>query len=300
MDVDVPAAVLEKFGLNTKRQGKEWHSPCPECGGHDRMIWFERGNGWCRQCDFKVWLDGNNKKMDLAERAAYLAQCIAREKQIEQHKLETWQEGFKTGYLWGWHDAMTEQHRAWWHAQGIADDVIDGYVLGYCPNKTIKTDEGTYTLGAYTIPILDPETKTLVNIQYRLENPPTGIGKYRQETGIPARNFYAGYAPGQDCFIVEGAKKALVLFQMLDRTITVIGIPGITPRSELIDEISKFRRKWFLPDPDVQDKAIRRFSERLTNLRLVRLPVKPDDAIVRYGLRRGDLRRYCQEGRLVA
>lgn len=297
---DVPTRVMEKFGIVAKKRGKEFHSPCPECGGRDRMIWWERGNGWCRQCDFKTWIDDGLKVENLAERAAYLAQCIAKEKKIEQDKLAAWQDGFKTGYLWGWHDAMTATQREWWHSQGIDDEMIDLYALGYCRNKIVKVGDNEYiTANAYTIPILDPHTGKLVNIQYRLENPPAGVGKYRQENDLQARNFYASGKLGEDVIIVEGAKKALVLYYKLGQVLNVVGLPGITPRAELIDELADFKRKYFIPDPGVCEKQIGRFAERLTNLRLVTLPVKPDDAFVNYGMERDDLRAMFRTARVL-
>lgn len=298
---DIPVLAFQKWGLTLKRSGKEFHSPCFNCGGRDRLITWELGNYYCRQCGVKGWLDSTHKPMDLAERARILAEDIARRKQIEQSKLNDWQEGFKTGYLYGWHDAMSAQQRDWWHRQGMTDEIIDGYVLGYCPNKRVRTEDGTYyTAGAYTIPILDRETHKLVNIQYRLEAAPEGVGKYRQEFDIPARNFYPGYEPGRDVIVVEGAKKALVLFHMLDKEINVVGIPGISPNYDLIDELAVFKRKWFIPDPDVNAKQIRKFSDRLTDLRIVRLPVKPDDAVVHYRMNRASLAEYCAKARVVA
>jgi hypothetical protein len=48
--------IIEQYGL--KRTGKEFHGPCPNCGGTDRF-WIENYNGYvkhhCRQnCDFKT------------------------------------------------------------------------------------------------------------------------------------------------------------------------------------------------------------------------------------------------------
>lgn len=37
-----------------RKDGGEWHSPCPRCGGKDRfMFWPEAGNFFCRQCEWK-------------------------------------------------------------------------------------------------------------------------------------------------------------------------------------------------------------------------------------------------------
>jgi hypothetical protein len=149
-------------------------------------------------------------------------------------------------------------------------------------------------LEAYTIPIRDPNTSELVNVQYRLVDPPQGVGKYRQEYGIPARSFYAHPHTGGDVLIVEGAKKAIVLDQLLDNSMQVVGLPGVSPSDTLIDELKGYNRKWFLPDPDVQAAPLQRFRERLSNLKIVRLPVKPDDAVVQCGMGRGEFRKWMQ------
>jgi len=41
--------VLERAGWPVFPSGREYHGPCPGCGGEDRLVvWTERA--WCRQC----------------------------------------------------------------------------------------------------------------------------------------------------------------------------------------------------------------------------------------------------------
>jgi len=51
--------LLEADGLHPKKVSiKEYHSPCPVCGGKDRFVVWpgdgETGRVWCRKCDLKV------------------------------------------------------------------------------------------------------------------------------------------------------------------------------------------------------------------------------------------------------
>lgn len=300
---DIPVLVMQKFGLVAKRVGREWRSACPSCGGHRRFVWYGdgKGNGFCQQCHETFWIT-DLKTMDPLERLEMEQRArvdMEREIRLQVARLKTWQE--KQAYRRGWNDALSYAAREWWHRQGIEDASIDCYGLGACkyPIRNTRTGE-QLDLDAYTIPVRDPETWEIVNMQYRLENPPAGVGKYRQATGIAARSFYARQHTGEDVLIVEGAKKAIVLDQLLGRSVQVVGLPGISPSPALIDELAGYKRKWFLPDPDVTDKPIRRFSERLTDLRVVRLPVKPDDAVTQFGMGKDELRNYVLAGRSIA
>lgn len=300
--MDVPTLVMERFGLVAKKQGKEYHSPCPDCGGRDRLIWYndDKGNGYCRQCYKTFWLTDLDKldPLDKLERIQRARECEAQEQKMLEHRISKFRE--QDAYRHGWHDAMNYAAREWWHGQGITDESIDWYGLGACKYPITNGVTGERReLNAYTIPIYDPLTWAVVNMQYRLENPPEGFGKYRQEAGLPARSFYAKQATEGDVLIVEGTKKAIVVAQLLDHSIQVVGLPGISPAPHLIDELKLFKRKWFLPDPDVKDAPLQRFVDRLPNLRVVRLPVKPDDAVVQYHFSRDSLRAYCAGARVM-
>ena len=299
MELDIPTLVQHKFGMVAKRQGHEWHSPCPDCGGRDRCIWYGdcKGNGFCRNCLKTFWLtELSVDPLEQLEREQLARANAERERLLQAARLKTWQE--KQAYRKGWHDALSYTAREWWHTQGITDDSINLFDLGCAKYPIHNTVTGEkIDLDAYTIPIHDPDTWDVVNVQYRLVNPPPSIGKYRQATGIPARSFYTHPHTGGDVLIVEGAKKAIVLDQLLDRSIQVVGFPGITPSEHLIDELKLYKRKWFLPDPDVSASPIQRVVNRLPNIRVVRLPVKPDDAVTRCGMGKDDLRGWLRMSR---
>lgn len=297
--LDIPTLVMERYGLTAKKQGREYHSPCPDCGGRDRMIWFDddKGNGFCRQCLKTFWLTDLKTldPLEKLERERRAREREAQERGMIARRIESFQR--RNDYRAGWHDAMTFAAREWWKAQGITDESIDDYELGACKYQLHKPNGETMDLTAYTIPIRDPNDWGLVNVQYRLENPPQGFGKYRMQVDLPARSFYCKPHTGGDVIIVEGAKKAIVLNQLLDGACQVVGLPGITPAEMLIDELAGYKRKFFLPDPDVTATPIQRFRDRLQNLHVVRLPVKPDDAVTRYGMTREDLRAWLVQYR---
>lgn len=297
---EIPVLVMQKFGLEAKRQGNEYHSPCPDCAGKDRCIWFndETKNGFCRQCMKTFWLT-DLEKIDPLEKLD--RQKRAREREVQElamieRRITDWQR--RADYRAGFHDGMSYAAREWWMGQGITDESIDWYGLGMCKWSWNNNADGEQRkVTAYTIPIRDPQTWEVVNMQYRLENPPPGVGKYLQSQGLPARSFYARQHTGGDVLIVEGAKKAIVLDQFTDRTIQIVGLPGITPSDRLIDELAGYKRKWLLPDPDVLEKPVQRFREHLTDLRVVRLPVKPDDAVLQRGMGKDELRNFMRYAR---
>lgn len=264
------------------------------------MIWFSdgKGNGFCRQCLKTFWLTDLDKldPLEKLERQQRARADAEREKMLQAARLETWKE--KQAYRQGWHDGMAYAAREWWHLQGITDESIDYFGLGARPFPLLNRTTGeTLNLIAYTIPIHDPETWDVVNMQYRIDNPPPTCGKYKQEPGLPARSFYTKPHTGGDVLIVEGAKKAIVLDQLLGGAMQIVGLPGITPSERLIDELAGYKRKYFLPDPDVTASPIKRFTDRLQNLQVVRLPVKPDDAVTQFGMTRGDLREWIKQYR---
>ena len=133
--MDVQTLVMEKFGLTAKRQGQEFHSPCPDCGGRDRLIWFgdSKGNGFCRQCLKTFWLLDLQKldPLEKLEREQRAREYEAQQRGLQAQLLRKFQSRAQD-YLRGWHDAMTFAAREWWHAQGITDDSMASYGLGAC------------------------------------------------------------------------------------------------------------------------------------------------------------------------
>ena len=282
----VESTAFRRWGLNPKKVGKEWHSPCPFCReGRDRFIIFGNGATYCRVCGSKGWLDDDHRdwKPDPLK-VQLVSERTEKLERERQERLAAWQRAYRDGYVQGWHDAMQEQHRAYWRSEGIPDWAIDGYKLGFCSGKEIAVEHAEVVLPAYTIPIYNPTTHAIVNIQYRLLEPPPGVGKYRQEYGLPAASFYAADKVEGDAIVVEGAKKAIVLFQTLERTMQVVGLPSNSPSEHLIRELETFTRLYLILDPHSHSQVDRIVRLLHPRVRVVTMATKPDDAIVHYGL----------------
>jgi hypothetical protein len=285
-----------RWGLSPRRFGKEYHAPCFKCGGRDRLIIFSDGGYYCRQCQVKGWLD-DDKKHEVDPLAVIMnAERIARERAIQEKRNADWEAGYRAGYWRGWHDGMNQANRWWWNSQGISNHLIDRFGLGYNPRKTIETPQGEMTLPAYTIPIRDPETDNVINIQYRLADSPAGIGKYRQESGITAAAFYAepNCIAGDDAIVLEGAKKAIVVWDRLDAAIQVVGLPGCTPGEIVLEKLKVFKRIWLALDPGTEHAA-KRIKKILPQARVMRLPDKPDDIWLRHGMTIDLFREYMRQ-----
>lgn len=287
--MDVYGLTLAKFGIPLKKVGREWHGACPFCrGGTDRFVVFEpKGNYWCRHCNEKGWLvDQKRTYLPNDEFLRQIAEKAEQDRKERAEELLRWQEKMKPQVILGWHNALSEKHRQIFNAQGIRDVLLDSFSVGYVPDKVIKYEGHFQKLPAYTIPIVSPVTKKIVNIQFRLIDPPYGVGRYRQVLDIPQANFYVSEKTSGDVvYVVEGAKKAMVFADFMGMRDQVVGIPGINPHFDNIEEFKQFDRVVLLPDP-MQDYAkmqhlIKRFMTTLQNFYVVRLMDKPDDMIIR-------------------
>lgn len=285
--MDIISTTYQRFGIQLKKTGHdEYHGACPFCGeGKDRFIVWEEGNFYCRQCEKTGWINERDRQWKPAPESYKRAIArIEQQKREQAARLFTWQQHLTFNTILEWHNSMDAMHRDYWHRAGITDDNIEYHSLGYCPSKKVKVGEQLLTIPAYTIPILDPESRQLVNVQYRLENPPPQVGRYRQEAGIPAAAFYSTPDLDGHVIIVEGAKKAIVVSQLVQNKTQVVGLPGITPSESIINRLRQFKTKWLIPDPGVKESQIQPFRERLERLHIVTLPDKVDDCILRYGL----------------
>lgn len=283
-----------------KRMTKdEWHGPCPTCGGTDRFIvWRDRGNYWCRQCGLKGFLDGNAEQPSADEIAALEQRIREREERDRLLQTEAGRRLAEEQYWRGFHDCMDQQHRQYWLDEGIPDWAVDYFDLGFCPAKRIQYDGQTYTYPAYTIPIVEPVSGRPLNVQYRLVDAPAEIGKYRQEANLPAAPFFfdRDHNAGDVALVVEGSKKAIVVGCTLDdHTLQFVGIPSNNPSEAIIETVSKYETVFVALDPGAEKQARRIAGLIGSRARVVTLPAKPDDLIVKYGASGDDLRRLIRQ-----
>ena len=78
---------------------------------------------------------------------------------------------------------------------------------------------------------------------------------------------------------MEGAKKAINVYDFLDRRIQVIGVPSCFVPLNIIEQLEKFEPLWVALDPGVK-LAEQRLKKCLPRARMMALPGKPDDLIL--------------------
>jgi hypothetical protein len=208
-------------------------------------------------------------------------------------------EAERAAYEMGRDDERKSIAREYFTREGISLARIERHGLGYTPDHVIALGGEYYRLGAYTIPIVAPESGELVNMQYRLADPPAGVGKYRQAPGLPAAAFFAESTLAGDALVVEGAKKAIVVSQFIRSEAQVVGLPGKKVSGRVLEQLRGFERVYVMLDPDAWAEAERIAQALAPRARVVRLPDKPDDLIVKGGMQPAHLRAYLESARRV-
>ncbi len=294
----------QRWGMNLKKTAHaEWHGGCPSCGGTKRFWIGNKGHFQCRECELSGWLDDNLQiEKDPAKIAAWKAEQDrlegARQLDIARRLTELRTYAEQSAYRLGRDDEADFLAKQYFNSEGISDRLIEKYELGYTREHLVKTDEGILHLPAYTIPIYHPITRELVNYQYRLADPPPGVGKYKQSYGVPAASFFADPMPDGiqgDAVICEGAKKAIVTHDHLDGAVQVVGLPGCAPSKLLLEQLKSFTRVWLALDPGCDSQA-RRIKSLLPQVKILSLPAKIDD-LFRSGMTREQFREFCYQGR---
>lgn len=280
----------EKFRA-VNRQQTEWAGPCPMCGGDDRFhIFTDRQwpswNWWCRSCQKSGWADQLNQRLK-AEVTPEMRSKWVRETEIKQAEADAKRRvalaQFTSAEIWReLHERMTEENRAWWDRQGIPSYLQDFYQLGFTPQKSFEHDGQFFKRDAYTIPKFGLNYAPK-NLDYRIVDPPEGVGKYRPAAGLPAAYFLSrpDYTemPGE-LFIVEGSKKAIIFCHYLEQARQVIGVPSCNSWAGAEVEAAKAERVWIMLDPDAQKWAQALAAKIGKAARVVVLPEKPDDMIL--------------------
>jgi len=271
----------ERWNITLKHKTQhEWAGPCPWCGGEDRFLVWEEGNYWCRQCKRDGWVTKNNhQELSLAEenrlRIVRLEQEIKQNQKAVDKRLSALERMVRTKEHILFHELLrkNDEAREWWWQQGIFDEAIERWLLGYCPKCPTDREQRP----SYTIPVF--QNGKLVNIIHRLHG--TNKDKYRPHiAGLGSRLFNADLLKRDisDIYIVEGAKKVIVLAQ---NYIDAVGICGKTNfKPWWAKSFKKFRKVYVCLDPDAVEDAIRIARMIGENARVVRLPYKPDDFFV--------------------
>jgi len=283
-----------------KKTASEASSAWPFCHqGHDRFLIFADGGYWCRQCDTKGWLDEKDTKWDglsATEKRLRLLEAeqsrARREREEMQRQITALEKMARCKDHLHYHQSLTMDSLEYWWSEGMSNESIDRYKLGFC--SRCPTDFNGRP--SYTIPVFGRDGETLVNIRHRLIDAPGG-DKYRPHiAGLPNFLFNAHFTqhPGESIIITEGEKKSIVLAQEDLPNVAIMGKRSFN--KEWIKWLEPFATVYVALDPDAQESARRLAALFSGRGRVVRLPCKVDDMIVRYGASRDDVLDFLRLG----
>jgi hypothetical protein len=197
-----------------------------------------------------------------------------------------------------WHDEMDESARERWNQAGIPNDWQDFWKLGYTQEKQFEYDGVLLARPSLTIPKFDFGWHVR-NVDFRLIDPPPGMGKYRPVANIPPAAYIS--TPNEKCFrdevfVVEGSKKAMVVSIHTGGDLKqVVGVPSCTSWAGVDKDLNQCGRVWIMMDPDATAWAHKMGKEIGKNARIVEMPHKPDDAILLYGLNSSGLNNLLRQ-----
>jgi hypothetical protein len=311
-------------------EGGEWAGPCPMCGGTDRFRIQPNHNTprWlCRQCTGGKWKDsislvmqahkltfkdavihmgGSMPNVDPQEAARRAAERAERAQKELEESIARAQEALKElqeANRWvRYHETLeqNEQARGLWRQRGIPDVYQNLFSFGYDEQHAISTPQGNWITPTLTIPVFELGTRQCLNIRHRLLNPQRPGDKYRPERpGLPASLWIADpdlINPSRT-LVVEGEIKAAVCYITADDpNMQVIGIPGkSTPRPFIAEQLDKNNPVYICYDPDARHEASNLALTVGDNARLVTLPDKIDDLILRHKLDKGWIRQTLRQ-----
>lgn len=313
--MDYESLIIQKWGTlpHFRKVGREWKSSCPVCGssGHDPHdktkpdrfhihlpdLILPIPRGVCRKCGHFEALDGI--KITPIQQQQIRNQEVRHRRKVELHRQERLKQIQEEAYWRGFHDAMTNDHRAIWRTHGIEDEVQDLFTLGYNPDKQFRGDGGElFHSTALTIPYIrsfDGEKKP-INVAHRLlqEDAINYGGKYRYEYGVPAASYVV--EPDKplkgNVLVVEGAKKAIICWLHVgDCFDHVIGLPSADISRPIAEEFLAFDEVRLFLDPDtyepdrnrrvIAEETAKKIGERTFLIR-PSLDIKPDDLLISY------------------
>ncbi len=286
---------IESLPNFKRKTAKEYSSSCPIClggGGEDRFLfWPDSGNYYCRQCEAKGFVTDAPGGWSPEARERFMAEAAerqTREREVKRAALDAM--GQCHGLAQQYHERMNGQRR-FWHDKGLTDTTIDAYRLGFCPQCPTYQESPSWTIPVFF-------RGKLLNIRHRLAEPPSPGDKYRPErAGLPAVMFNADWLLDSREFVVlvEGEVKAMVLSQA---GFPAVGIPGANTFSERwVRWFGKQKRVYVALDPGADGHARDIVTMLGGRARLCSFPVKPDDAIVRYGATAAQMMEFLKQGK---
>lgn len=298
---------IENLPNHKVKSSNEWSSSCPVCptgvdSNKDRFIfWPNEGNFWCRHCKLSGFVDQDAQSRLTADQLAIIERrkWLTKKADVERRRTALEQLQAKRNDL-VYHNNLNGNSGYVKSHWGITDETINYFKVGYCHACPASPHSDSITIPYYW-------KDRLINLRHRLSSP-DGDGKYRPEAvGLPTAIFNADVigdeqSENNHIVLVEGEFKVMVLEQY---GIPVIGIPGVS-NEKLIKKCLKLFPKnklvYVAFDPGVEIEAIKIvniFGQAGIAVRLVSMPVKPDDFFTRYGGTYDQFYQYLEAGRVI-
>jgi len=285
-----------RWGLEFKRKNRNEASAsaCPFCNlvDHDGFLIFSDGGYWCRQCGKRGWLDEGSAEPLTREKLLELRiQALERKQREHERRLSALEQMAKCTDHLRYHESLTDQALAYWLDEGMTEESIERYLLGYCQNCPTYPESASYT-----IPVINGGK--LENIRHRLKKPDGG-GKYRPHmAGLGNSLFNADLLEGaQRIVVTEGEKKSIILTQ---HGFPAVGICGKRAfKREWLERFAPLEVVYVALDPDATESAKRLAGMFEGRGRVVDLPCKPDDMIVKYGASSDDMESFLRLSRPI-
>lgn len=276
---------------------RSWRGPCPTCGGHRRFVIFTDHpwpmfNGYCDDCGYtlKAWEHVTCQITD--EQREFARQRAADQERIrEQHRREMLAK-FTVTELWQeLHRRLSAEHVAQWERWGVPQEWQNYLDLGYTPDKAYYDSAGTLRhTPAYTIPYFHydstaQESRKFETMQYRLFEAPDPNDRYRFEHGLNATYYQTVPTDpiGDEVVICEGAKKGIVTRVSLT-DLCVLAVPSKGSWGGIVEAAKQCGRVYVILDPDAKQNAVKLARSIGHKARIVRMPIKIDDAVIDCGL----------------
>jgi len=306
-ETEIVALAEQAYGVHFRHvSGIEYRSEngCPKCGdggkgtGSDRFRLFadEHALVWCRRCNFSEFIDTLDKDRRPTYAEIQERRLRAVERQQEEHER-------RLSALEQMHQQMPVAERYWrnlshnddaiqyWCEEGMSLQTLDDYLLGYCPR--CPTDHNGRE--SYTIPVIS--NGKLWNIRHRLRGAADG-DKYRPHmAGLPNVLFNADFlrADADSIVVTEGEKKSIILAQAGFTNVGIMGKTGFRP--EWAGRFMRFAVVYVALDPDAEDRAVEIAARFKGRGRVVALPAKIDDMLVKMGATPDDVRWFLKRAR---
>lgn len=182
----------------------------------------------------------------------------------------------------------------YWMSEGMELDTIDSYKLGYCQRCPTDSEHRA----SYTIPVMIHGK--LYNIRHRLIGADNG-DKYRPHmAGLPNVLFNADFLSDTSqrrMLVTEGEKKSIILAQAGFQNVGIMGKSGF--QREWAQKFTHYETVYVALDPDATEQAAEIAALFKGRGRVVSLPAKADDMIVKHHATPEDIEAFLRQGRFV-